>query len=334
MKKASLLPLIAVFLIACPGSSNKLAWQWTLESRCYAQPIIDGNNVYIVSQAGEVISGNYKTGKKNWSIKVNGPVLGDPEFDQDHVYVSSQNGYVLALKKSNGGVSWSTSFPEEHFTAPLTLVKEMLLVPSRTGTLYSLSISDGHVLWKLEGNMKYNTKAIVQGSHLFIGGWGHDFYCLNLDGSVNWRYKASHVIVENAMVHKNDVYFTAHDFNVYALDLQTGRLKWRFRADNLDPTELLLIGNELVFGSGNFIEILDPQTGKRIRKIKAPRIVERIYALDGNVVMVSKNIYKIDIKSGAIQKLISGKGPYFKIAFTPDRYIVSDENSGVFGFSF
>ncbi len=333
MKRIFLLPIFLLLLTSC-NSSNKLIWQWTLESRCYAQPIIDGKNVYVVSQSGEVISGEYTTGKKNWSIKANGPVLGDPDFDQDKVYVATQNGSVLALKKGNGSVSWSVNFPEEHFTAPLTVVKDMVLVPSRTGNLYSLSVSDGTLRWKLEGNAKYNTKAISQGSHLFIGGWGHDFYCLNLDGSINWRYKASHVIVENAMIHKNTVYFTAHDHFVYALDLQTGRLKWRFRADHPDPTEMILIGNEILFGSADAIEVLDPQTGKRIRQIKAQRIVERIYPLNDKVVMVSKNIYKIEPKSGAIEKLILDKGPFFKIAFTPDRYIVSDELSSIYGYSF
>ncbi|HSE42306.1 MAG TPA: PQQ-binding-like beta-propeller repeat protein, partial [Acidobacteriota bacterium] len=272
MKKIICLVITAALLICC-NSSNKIVWHWKLESRCYAQPILDGKNVYIVSQAGEVISGEYKTGKKNWAVKVNGPVLADPDYDQDHIYVSTQNGFIHALKKQNGSVTWSANFPEDHFTAPLTVTNGMLLVPSRNGTLYSLSIANGNVIWKLEGNLKYNTKVIVQGSHLFIGGWGQDFYCLNMDGSINWRYRASHVIVENALIHKNDVYFTAHDYNVYALDLQTGRLKWRFRADHLDPTELLLIGNELIFGSGEYLEILDPQTGKRLRKIKTPRVV-------------------------------------------------------------
>ena len=98
MKRIFLLPIFLLLLTSC-NSSNKLVWQWTLESRCYAQPIIDGNNVYVVSQSGEVVSGEYRTGKKNWSIKVNGPVLGDPDFDQDKVYVATQNGFVLALKK-------------------------------------------------------------------------------------------------------------------------------------------------------------------------------------------------------------------------------------------
>jgi outer membrane protein assembly factor BamB len=269
---------------------------WSLQSRCYAQPILDGNNVYVVSQKGEVISGDIDTGKKNWSIKVNGPILADPDFNQDHLFVSTQNGSVIALKKKDGGVFWSVNYPTEPFTAPLTVVNEMLLAPSRTGTLYAFSTKDGQLLWKHEGNQKYNTKVIVKDPYLLIGGWNSDFFCFRMDGSINWKYKASFRIVENALVHNNDVYFTAHDSYIYALDIPTGNLKWRYRADYDQPTEMLLIKNELLFGSKDFLEILDPQTGKRIRRIETPRIVDRLYAWNNKCVFVSKNVYIVDPK--------------------------------------
>lgn len=333
MKKFFLLLLTISLLISC-GSSTKLVWLWSLQSRCYAQPILDGNNVYIVSQKGEVISGDIDTGKKNWSIKVNGPILADPDFNQDHLFVSTQNGSVIALKKKDGGVFWSINYPAEPFTAPLTVVNEMLLAPSRTGTLYAFSTKDGQLLWKHEGNQKYNTKVIVKDPYLLIGGWNSDFFCFRMDGSINWKYKASFRIVENALVHNNDVYFTAHDSYIYALDIPTGNLKWRYRADYDQPTEMLLIRNELLFGSKDFLEILDPQTGKRIRRIETPRIVDRLYAWNNKCVFVSTNVYIVDPKKGGVEVLIPGKGPYFKIAFGKQRFVVSDENTGVYGYSF
>jgi outer membrane protein assembly factor BamB len=332
MKKLFLLLLLTPFFVSC-GSSKKLVWMWTLQSRCYAQPIIDGNNVYVVSQKGEVVSGDIETGKKNWSIMVDGPILGDPDFNQQHIFVSTQNGSMVALKKNDGRVFWRANYPAESFTAPLTVEKEMLLAPSRTGTLFAFSTRDGHLLWKHEGNRKYNTKVIVHNQYLFIGGWNDDFYCFRMDGSVNWKYKASHVIVENALAHNNDVYFTAHDYYIYASEIPTGKLKWRFRADFKEPTEILLIGNELLFGSNAFLEILDPQTGKRIRKIKTPRIIDRLYSWNNKCVFVSNNVYIVDPKSGDTKVLISGKGPYFKIAFGKQRFIVSDENTGVYCYS-
>jgi outer membrane protein assembly factor BamB len=333
MKKLFLLMLLTAFFVSC-GSSTKVVWMWTLQSRSYAQPIIDGNNVFVVSQKGEVISGDVQTGKKNWSIKANGPILADPDFNQDHLFVSTQNGSLLALKKKDGGVYWSASYPEEPFTAPLTVVKETLLVPSRTGTLYAFSTQDGHLLWKHEGNRKYNTKVIVDGPYLFIGGWNHDFYNFRMDGSVNWKYRASFVIVENALVHNNDVYFTAHDSYVYALDVPTGNLKWRFHADWDQPTEMVWIGNQLLFGSKDFLEILDPQTGKRIKRIKTPRVVDRLYSWNDKCVFVSTDVYIVDIKTDEIKVLVPGKGPFFKIAFGKQRFVVTDENTGVYGYSF
>jgi eukaryotic-like serine/threonine-protein kinase len=332
MKKIFVLLLLTTFLVSC-GSSTKLIWMWTLQSRCYAQPIIDGNTVYVVSQKGEVVSGEIESGKKNWSIKVNGPILADPDFNQDHLFVSTQNGSVIALKKKDGGVFWSVSYPEEAFTAPLTVVKEMVLVPTRNGNIYALSTEDGHLLWKHEGNLKYNTKIMVDDPYLLIGGWNWDFLCFRMDGSVNWKYRASFRIVENALIHKNDVYFTAHDHYIYALDIPTGKLKWRFRADSDQPTELVRVENELLVGSKDFLEILDPQTGKRIRRIKTPRIVDRLYSWNNKCVFVSTDVYIVDPKTGDIKVLIPGKGPYFKIAFGKQRFVVSDENTGVYGYS-
>jgi eukaryotic-like serine/threonine-protein kinase len=332
MKKIFLLFLLLSTFVSC-GSSTKVVWKWVLQSRCYAQPILDGDNVYIVSQKGEVISGDIATGKKNWSIMVNGPILADPDFNQDHIFVSTQNGSVIALKKKDGSVFWSANYPEDSFTAPLTVVKEMLLAPSRTGNLYAFSTKDGHLLWKHEGNVKYNTKVIVKDPYLFIGGWNNDFFCFRKDGTVNWKYRASYRIVENALVHNNTVYFDAHDSYVYALEVPTGKLKWRYRADYDQPTEMLLIGNELLFGSNDFLEVLDPQTGKRIRKIKTPQIVDRLYAWNNKCVFVYMNVYIVDPKTGSAEVLIPGKGPFFKIAFGKQHFIVTDENTGVYGYS-
>jgi len=333
MKKIFLLFVFSAVFISC-GSSTKLVWKWILQSRCYAQPILDGNNVYIVSQKGEVVSGNIATGKKNWSIVVNGPILADPDFNQDTIFVSTQNGSVVALKKQDGAVFWTANYPEEAFTSPLTVVNEMLLAPSRTGTLYAFSTKDGHQLWKHEGNVKYNTKVIVKEPYLFIGGWNADFFCFRMDGSINWKFRASHRIVENALIYKNDLYFTAHDHYIYALDVPTGKLKWRFRADSDQPTELVRVNNELLVGSNDFLEILDPQTGNRIRRIKTPRIVDRLYSWNNKCVFVSTDVYIVDPKTGDIKVLIPRNGPYFKIAFGEQHFVVTDENTGVYGYSF
>jgi outer membrane protein assembly factor BamB len=333
MKKIFFLLLVSSIFISC-GSSTKLVWRWALQSRCYAQPIIDGNNVYVVSQKGEVVSGDIETGKKNWAITVNGPILADPDFNNDHLFVSTQNGSVIALKKKDGGLFWSANYPEESFTAPLTVFKEIVLAPTRGGSIYAFSTKDGHFLWKHDGNLKYNTKVIVKEPYLFIGGWNQDFFCFRPDGSINWKYRTSYRIVENALVHNNDVFITAHDSYVYDLDVPTGNLRWRFHADYDQPTEILWIKDNLVFGSHDFLEVLDPRTGNRIQRIKTPRIVDRLYAWNNKCVFVSNDVYIVDTKKGSLDVLIPSKVPFFKIAFAKQHFVVTDENTGVYGYSF
>ncbi|HEY7160617.1 MAG TPA: hypothetical protein VH815_05125, partial [Acidobacteriota bacterium] len=77
-----------------------------------------------------------------------------------------------------------------------------------------------------------------------------------------------------------------------------------------------------------------PQTSKRIRKIKIPRIVDRIYEWNNKCIIVSTDVYIVDIKKGEVEVLIPSTEPFFKIAFGKQRFIVTDENTGVYSYSF
>jgi outer membrane protein assembly factor BamB len=321
--------LFPILLLSCTAG-NRPVWDWSLESRCYGRPVIDGENVYIVSQSGEVISGKFKNGEKNWSVKVDGPVLAEPDYSDKYIFIATQNGFVYALDKQDGKTIWKKNLDPDHFVAPLTLWDDLLIVPSRDGNLYGMSAGNGEAIWKHSGNKKYNTKAIISDPYIFIGGWENDFYCLRKDGTVNWRFKASHVIVEPALIHRNVVYFTAHDHFVYALDVPTGRLIWRFQATY--PTELLMIRNELVFGSKSDLLVLDPQNGKELRRIKTDRNIDRVFSWGDHCIAVSRKMLDIDPKSGEIKTLIQARKPLFKIAFPDGMFVVSDDFNRIYGY--
>jgi outer membrane protein assembly factor BamB len=67
---------------------------------------------------------------------------------------------------------------------------------------------------------------------------------------------------------EDDVVYTGcRDFHLYALNADTGKLIWKFKADNIVFTIPVIVGNTLFTGSysGNFYAI-DASTGRRIWK--------------------------------------------------------------------
>lgn len=327
--------LISLLVLALPltgcNNSRKPVWQWTLESRSYAEPVVDGNKVYVVSQAGEIISGDCQTGKQIWRKKVRAPILAAPAFSEKLLFVGTEEGDIYAMDKTNGREVWKKHFAD-HFVAPLTVAPKMVLAPSRDGTLYALSLDSGDLLWQHQGNRKYNTRAVVSGTNILVGGWARDFYCLRMDGSVNWRFKTGYVIVEDPVVHNGVVYFTSHDHYVYAITIASGKLLWRFLA-RPHPTNPLLIKNELVFGDEKqFLFFLHPESGKLLRKMNINKRMSRLFEWSGKCLIVSQKVYEVDPELGKLSVFLALPQPVFKLAFAPRILIATDELYSVFAF--
>ncbi len=329
LRKTALILVLLLVLTGC--NSRKPVWQWTLESRSYAEPVVDRNHVYVVSQAGEIISGDCQTGKQLWRKKVAAPILAAPAFSEKLLFVGTEEGDIYAVDKTNGREVWKKHFAD-HFVAPLTTTGEMVLAPSRNGILYALSQNSGEPLWKHQGNRKYNTRAVVSGTNILVGGWAHDFYCLKMDGSVNWKFKTGYVIVEDPVVHNGVVYFTSHDHYVYAITVASGKLLWRFLA-RPHPTNPLLIKNELVFGDERkFLFFLQPESGKLLRKMNTNIPMKRLFQWSGKCLIVSHKVYEVDPELGKLSVFLALPQPVFKLAFAPGILIAADELYSVFAF--
>ena len=318
-----------LLILAGCGSGYEPVWQWPLESRSYAEPIVDGKTVYIVSQAGEVIAGSYETGKKAWIKKVNGAILASPAISARAVFAATQNGNVYALDKKTGNQIWTKPF-SDRFIAPVSLAGDLILVPSETGVLYGISQRDGVTRWTLAGYQKFNTRALVHRSFLLLGGWSNDFLCLGFDGSIKWGFKAAYPISGDAVVDQNTVYFPAYDGFVYALEIPSGRMRWHSPVKL--PTNVIIQNRQLIVGSGNQLLVLSAQSGQLIRRVLVKKPIARLYASGNDCLIVSGDVYRIDPISGRIEVLIRSSKPIFKIAITPKILIASDELFSISGF--
>jgi outer membrane protein assembly factor BamB len=327
----TLLSLVGLTLlagIACNKARSPL-WHWTLESRCYADPLIDGTNVFIATQAGELISGEYKTGRQNWKRKLNGPVLATPAYSFKFVFAATENGTIYALDKETGEDIWRKQL-EDSFMAPLTTAGDILLVPSGNGTLYALSQEKGEVRWMHKSNLKYNTRAIVSEPFIFIGGWGKSFYCLKMNGIENWHIQTGDRIVEEAILYRNRVYFPSRDDNIYAIEIPTGRQLWRIRASSL--TNLILVDSKLCFANDQMqLNLLQPESGNLLKKISWKKPISRMYSIKGKCFFVSGQAYEVDFDQGKISQLLSLRQPIFKLAFPTGMVLATDDLYTVYG---
>jgi outer membrane protein assembly factor BamB len=321
---------ILFVLLCCLSCGSKPIWIFGLESRCYSDLVLDGDVVYVSTQAGEMIALKYKTGEKLWKIKVPGSFFGAPAFTSTRLFGLTQQGMLYSWDKTNGSTVWKQHF-EDQFTGSLSAANDLLFFASVKGTVYGASQQDGHQVWSHTGDFEFITKPIVAGNLLFIGGWSSKLYCFKTDGTINWTFKTGYVMVQNAVVENNVVYFTAHDNFVYAVDVPSGKLLWRFSA--FEPGNLIRLNDSLVFANrSGVVYFVQARSGKLQKKMDLKREIAQIYPWKGKCLVISKNVYALDPQNQKLQKLFSGRNPFFRLAIADSIFIISDDLYSIYGF--
>jgi outer membrane protein assembly factor BamB len=336
MKLRTVLCLLA--LPAVLGSiccrSGRIAWRWTLSGRCYAAPLVEGREVYVVTQAGEVVAGELATGKRLWQARLPDEFVSEPAMDRDRIYVAGRQGGIFAVSRKDGKLVWETRPPGDFFEAPLTIAAGLVFAPSARGTVYALESSNGAVRWSTAGERRYSTGAVVRGNNLFIGGWSNRFSCMDLNGRILWRFSpgTGGAVVRDAVLRKNQVFFASRDNHVYSLDAPTGRLLWRYSADY--PSNLLLWKDRLLFtDQKGAVILLDPDSGTQVRRFDVHLSLQPIYLHGSGCLAISDKIYEIDPTEGTSVEFFSPRtGRPLVLATSPMGLIVSTTGNSIVAF--
>ncbi|MHA2132373.1 MAG: outer membrane protein assembly factor BamB family protein [Candidatus Thorarchaeota archaeon] len=152
--------------------------------------------------------------------------------------------------------------------------------------------------FKARGNIE-STPSLAHGM-VFFGCMDKHVYALDADtGNKRWTFKTDKGITTTPVVANGYVYVAGNDKTVYAIDALTGEEHWRFSLrKEIYP---LAVGHGLVFFGCKDKQIyaLDAQTGQAEwvqecgdKEYSAPTIAAN------RVLIVGKNLYSIDAKSG------------------------------------
>lgn len=144
-------------------------------------------------------------------------------------YANSSNLY--ALRAENGNIAWQ--YPEKAsatrlFFAEPVLVGEQLIVGDYGNLLTSLNILDGKENWQFSGAKgRYIDSPLVVNDLIIAPNADYNVYALDLSGNLKWSYKGGHAFWAKPVSDGKTIFVPSMDHFLYALDLQTGSLKWK-----------------------------------------------------------------------------------------------------------
>ncbi|MES2276668.1 MAG: PQQ-binding-like beta-propeller repeat protein [Bacteroidota bacterium] len=208
---------------------------------------IHNNKIIFVSGDGLLYCLDKASGKTIWTFKTGGEKLyplysfadyyqSSPQIKDGHVYFGSGDGNIYAVNEADGSLLWKYTTGDMVHATP-ALDGDKLFVGSFDGYVYALNNLTGVLLWKFKAvGHRYFPKGEMQGTPLvfngsvFIGSRDYNLYALNeKSGYGMWNRQFPRGWAMAPPVIKDSVMYvgTSDDFEMHAIDPQTGKSKWK-----------------------------------------------------------------------------------------------------------
>ena len=188
-----------------------------------------------------------------WAFKTDGWILSSPAVADGLVFFGSDDKNLYALETATGAQKWKFETHGPVRSSP-AVVDGTVFFGSYDGVFYAVEASSGKLKWKFEtaGEKQFEAKGL-HGS-LPRAQTMPDF----------WDFFLSSPAVTGGLV-----YFGSGDGNLYALDSQTGQLKWKFTTQGVVHSSPAVAGGVVYFGSwDSYLYALDAATGQEKWKFK------------------------------------------------------------------
>ncbi|MEM0466658.1 MAG: PQQ-binding-like beta-propeller repeat protein [Candidatus Thermoplasmatota archaeon] len=250
------------------GNTTKILWKTGIAEQTndfYSCAAHDGSVIYTATSENTLVALNMTTGTLLWKTSLGkNPVR--PVVYQEYLYVGCADGLYAFTK--DGKKHWV--FSCEPICSPPVMYKDQILLGTQKGLLYGVSCKDGKLLWNISfpaalylGSISNETLVVTSGmscaaftitnrsirwwwnttgiitsapcisdTMVVVGSWDAHLYALDLNtGALIWKYETGWGFDVQPIVDETTVFVASADNNLYALNKTTGLLEWVFTAN-------------------------------------------------------------------------------------------------------
>ncbi|MBL7056008.1 PQQ-binding-like beta-propeller repeat protein [Candidatus Woesearchaeota archaeon] len=270
-----------------------------------SSPVMYKDSLLFGTNEGKFLSVNKKTGKTNWSIKLeikNNPkkILSSPTVKGNKVFFGAYDGYLYCVNADNGSIIWKTRTGEWIGSSPCVYDGKVFVgieYGLRGGSLCAYSLEDGKLLWYLRTrHYLHSSPAIDKKNGMVVVGCNDGFvYAADCKtGKQLWKYGVGKETKAGFVMDSGKVYFGSFDGNIHCLDIKDGKPIWKRRVGNLVYSTPEIVEDSIISST------------------------------------VSKRIISLNKKTGSINWYYNTIGEIFSYTNTLDKNIYCGDDNGYF----
>ena len=229
-----------------------LAWRAATDGDVISSPAVANGTVYVGSGDGQLYALQLATGDRKWRYDAGSAVGSSPAVGGGLVYATARDGSIFAVEGSTGTRRWRlTTRPDlplpwghesgDYFLSSPAYVDGTIVVGAGDGGVYALDAATGKQRWRAQTEGRVRASPAVANGRVYAASFDGRVYCFDLTtGALRWRYDTEGVglrsgsygfdrrsIQSSPAVADGVVYVGARDGFLYAIDADSGTLRWR-----------------------------------------------------------------------------------------------------------
>ena len=249
------------------NTKGEILWQKDLKAPFRNTPILEKNNLYLVSANNDVWVLDTKKGQEKWHYKTDAPTtflqqMGTPAVSQNIIVVSFSSGLVVAFDKNTGSYLWEEDMNGSKVFDHISTIAQMTASP----------VIDGSTVYLVGHADKTGAFNLANGKEIW---------------SITYGGQLTPVISGNA------IFILTNQNEILALNKNNGRLFWQQSIPEIKGKKaLFLLDNKIIVVGTEESIIMDALTGKFDKHIETN--------FDGSVPVVTKDGWYYLRKNGKL----------------------------------
>ncbi len=319
-------------------------------------PAVMDGMLYFGSGDGNFYAIDSKTGKERWHFTTGGAVHSSPAVVNGVVYFTSRDGNLYALNQADGKLKFTFKMGKElgeqnywdyYLSSPI-IEEGNLYMGSGDGYMYALNVKTNKLVWKFNAASRIRATPALSGNHVVFGTMdGYVCSVSKTDGNLQWKFATDGVKIkfDDFGNDKTSIFCTpavgdgvvavgGRDGFFYAVDLETGKEKFRFNHNGSWVLSTAINDGKIFVGSGSsaFVQALDINTGAEQWRFKTKSAVFTSLTLAQGMMYFGDfagNVYAIDSKTGAKKWCFPLANRVFATPVVADGMVYCSSDDGV-----
>jgi len=216
--------------------NGALKWKFKTNAALSSSPKMStaGDGVIYFGAGSKEIIALDNNGLVKWKLAVDGAVYSTAAINDDGVlFIGSLDTKLYAVDIETGALVWATKLGSRLESSPSIGPDGTVYVGSFSGKVFALRPRDGSVKWEYSAGPHaiISSPGVSKTSGvIYIGSKNKAIHAIRPDGQALWNVEVQENIDSTGVIDKDGVVcFGGSRGNMYAVDGETGDIKWVFR---------------------------------------------------------------------------------------------------------